>query len=138
MSNPRNNRWFGQLKERQYLCSCQKWNAFVNVGQGLKVLNLRIGSSTVKVTLHPHWLTPLWLLFIIRSLMNVLAVLLIYCIFLNFGMYFIFNTYWRNDEKVCLSNFYFCNTIPLHQSESFFFYEPSWLAGLAGHTSSTV
>jgi len=31
ISNPRDNHRFGQLNERQFLWSCHKWNAFVNV-----------------------------------------------------------------------------------------------------------
>jgi hypothetical protein len=30
ISNPRDNHGFGQLKEHQFLRSCQKWNAFQN------------------------------------------------------------------------------------------------------------
>jgi hypothetical protein len=70
--------------------------------------------------------------------MNVLAGLLIFWIFQNFGMYFIFKTYWGNEKIVNFSNFYFWSTTPAHQLESFCFYKPARLAGLAGHTSSTV
>jgi hypothetical protein len=70
--------------------------------------------------------------------MNILAGLLIFWILQNLGMYFIFKTYWGNEEIANLYNFYFWSTTPAHQLESFFFYKPPRLAGLAGHTSSTV
>ncbi len=70
--------------------------------------------------------------------MNVLAGLLIFWIFQNFGMHFIFKTYWGNEGIASLYNFHFWSTTPAHQLESFFFYKPARLAGLAGHTSITV
>ena len=44
ISNPRDNHGFGQLKERQYLQSSQKWNAFENwdpeFGMCFKAINV--------------------------------------------------------------------------------------------------
>jgi hypothetical protein len=42
---PRDNHGLGQLKDRQYLRSCQKWNTFVNVGP--EMLYQRAGTKNV-------------------------------------------------------------------------------------------
>jgi hypothetical protein len=66
--------------------------------------------------------------------MNVLAGLLIHCIFLNFGMFFIFNTYWRNVEKVYLSNFLFvAQSLHISQNLSSFMRHYDWQVKLATH-----
>jgi hypothetical protein len=67
--------------------------------------------------------------------MNVLAGLLIFCIFLNFGMYFILVPIRGMRKTPIYLIFIFGSTTLPYQLESFFFYEPPKLAGLAGHSS---